>query len=313
MPDQYGWLGGWVMKWNEGDVNDTKVVKNPELWDRATSRLPEKCDGIVQRLVSGIEVSTEGWFNGTQWVMPFNHTFEEKRFMSGGIGCNTGCQGNVVINAGKGNKLTRATVEPMGDLLRMIGYRGPFDVNAIVTQDGAYALEATSRMGFDAIEALLEGLEEPAANHLSDVAAGVAQSMPLTDDTMIAVRVSIPPYPFRNPDANKFGEPVIGITEPRLRHLFLCDIYKGEDDVYKTAGADGLLFKATATGRVERDKQGSTGKSANPDYTYEARRRVFSLTKSIDVDSKQYRDDIGERVNRDIAMLKKWGWLNADT
>jgi phosphoribosylamine--glycine ligase len=306
------WGAGWVMKSDVGDVATTRVVKDEALWDHQTGKLPQDATGIIQRVVSGVEVSTEGWFNGRDWIVPFNHTFEEKRFMSGGVGCNTGCMGNVVIGAGKGDRLTRKTVEPMGDLLRMIGYRGPFDVNAIVTEDQAYALEATSRMGFDAVEALLEGLEEPAGAFFADVAAGVARSMPLTDDVMIAVRVSIPPYPFRNPDVPAEGwrgEPIMGIEEPRLHHLFLCDVMRDEDGRYRTGGADGLLFKATAIGRVERDKQAPDGRRYKPDYTYEARRRVYRTIEGIEVDGKQYRDDIGERVNRDVAQLKKWGWL----
>lgn len=312
LPSEHGWGSGWVIKSDTGNVQDTRVVRERELWQHAVAKLPDKARGIVQRAVDGIEVSTEGWFNGSDWVMPFNHTFEEKRFMSGGVGCNTGCQGNVVINAKRGNRLTRATVEPMGDLLRMIDYRGPFDVNAIVTEGDAYALEATSRMGFDAIEALIEGLDEPTADMLIGVANGTSKSMLLTDDVMIAVRVSIPPHPFRNPNADDYGEPIAGITDQKLHHLFLCDVYR-DDEGYKTAGAEGLLYKATAIGRVERHKRSADGDNYKPDYTYEARRRVYRLIRSITADGQQYRDDIGERVNKDIDQLKRWGWLSADT
>ena len=311
MPGEAGWGAGWVLKSDEGNVSDTKLVRNRELWPHMVNRLPEgSCAGILQRAVRGIEVSTEGWFNGSRWVTPFNHTFEEKRLMPGGVGCNTGCQGNVVLNAGSGNRLTRATVEPMGDLLRLLDYRGPFDVNAIVTESEAYALEATSRLGFDAIEALLEGLEQPAIDLFSGVADGTARSMLLTGDAMIAVRLSVPPYPFRNPDSDKAGEPVLGI-EPRLNHLFLCDVYR-DDEGYKTAGAEGLLMKATAVGRIDREKQSLEGKQYNHDYTYDARRRVYRLIRGIEADGLQYRDDIGERVNRDVAQLKQWGWLQED-
>lgn len=305
------WGQGWVIKSDEGDVADTKVVRNQELWQHQIGKLPQGANGILQRVVRGIEVSTEGWFNGEQWMHPFNHTFEEKRLMPGGVGCNTGCQGNVILNAGRGNRLTKATVEPMGDLLRMVGYRGPFDVNSIVTANAAYALEATSRLGFDAIEGLLEGLEQPAADLFFDVATGSSRSMLLTDDVMIAVRLSIPPYPFRAPDADKAGEPIVGVEE-RLNHLFLCDVYVDPEGVYRAASADGLLMKATAVGRVERDKQSNDGRRYNPDYVYEARRRVYRLIKGIEVDGLQYRDDIGERVNRDVAQLKQWGWLPND-
>jgi phosphoribosylamine---glycine ligase len=309
IPAQHGWEPGWVIKPHGNKATSTTaVVKDPELWDRAIEKSPN-CPGICQRLVNGIEISTEGWFNGKEWVLPFNHTFEEKRFLAGGLGVNTGCMGNVVLNAGKGDRLTAATVELMAPLLKMLDYRGPFDINTIVTEDGAYALEATSRMGYDAVEALLEGLEEPAGEFLLSVATGRANEMPLTTDTMVAVRMSVPPWPVRHPNSDDFGEPITGINDASLRHLWLNDIYRDGDE-YKTAGADGLLLKATAIGRIERGKKGPDGRTYKPDYTYEARRRVYRTLERIGIANKQYRNDIGERVNNEVAQLKKWGWLN---
>jgi phosphoribosylamine-glycine ligase len=308
---EHGWGEGWVAKPSGNkDTAHTTVCRDEALWEHCLTKLPP-CDGILQRLVSGVEVSTEGWFNGEDWIYPFNHTFEEKRFLAGDLGVNTGCMGNAVIGAGRGNRLTRRTVETLGPLLRMIGYRGPIDVNAIVNESGAYALEATSRMGFDAIEALIEGLEMPAGEFLMSVADGSARSMPLTDNVMIAVRVSIPPWPIRAPNQEDYGEPISGIDEGNLPHLFLADVSRGEGGAYQTAGGDNVLLKATATGRVERAKQSiKDGHTYRPDYTYDARRRVYRLLDRIAIRHKQYRNDIGTRVNADMERLKKWGWLS---
>ena len=298
------WPPGWVIKPN-GNISTSKtmVVKDQTSWDRCLSQLSPASSGILQRVLSGIEVSTEGWFNGTRFLTPFNHTFEEKRFLAGGLGVNTGCMGNIVVNAGKGNKLTAATVEPLAGLLKAIDYHGPLDVNCIVTEDGAYALEATSRMGYDAVEALIEGLEEPVGDFLYDIARGASRDIKLTTDTMIAVRLSIPPWPMRKPDKDSAGEPVTGIDDAALNHLFLTDLYK-RDGSYFTAGGDGVLLKATAIGRT-RTADGTRG----TDYTYEARRRVYRTLERISVSGKQYRIDIGERANREIEQLKQWGWL----
>jgi len=295
-----GWGEGWVVKPN-GNLSTAKtmVCKDEKLWDRCLAKLQEKCDGIVQQIVSGVEVSTEGWFNGNEFIRPFNHTFEEKRFLAGNLGVNTGCMGNIVIRA-DGNRLTSATVERIAPFLRMIGYRGPLDVNCIVTEDGAYALEATSRMGYDAVEALIEGLEEPAGQFLLDVANGTKKEMKLTEDTMIAVRLSVPPWPVRKPDSDDEPEPITGIDDDNIWHLFLTDLFQERGD-YFTASGDGVLLKATAVGSINR--------RGKPDYTYEARRRVYRLLDKIAVLGKQYRTDIGARVNDDIAKLKQWGWL----
>ena len=309
IPHTEGFNDGWVVK-PDGNISTSKtmVVKDESLWDESVTTLPNPCTGILQRVVSGIEISTEGWFNGRDWIHPFNHTFEEKRFLAGDLGENTGCMGNVVVNAGSGNKLTKQTIERIGGFLSAINYRGPVDINCIVNEKGAYALEITSRMGYDAVEALIEGLEEPSAEFMFGVANGTQKRMNLTNDTMIAVRLSIPPWPMRRPEKTSEGSRVLGIDGQSITHLFLTDLQKKGND-YLTAGGDGVLLKATAIGRVTRGKVDPKGRPYKDDYTYEARRRVYRTLDRIKVSSKQYRIDIGERVNGDIAKLKEWGWL----
>lgn len=308
IPTTAGWGDGWVIKAN-GNISTAKtaVVKDEAFWPLAVRQLPPESSGIVQRVISGVEVSTEGWFNGSTFVKPFNHTFEDKRFLAGDLGQNTGCMGNIVVRA-DGNKLTRETIERTEPFLRMLGYRGPFDINTIVNENGAHALEVTSRMGYDAVEALAEGLDEPFGDFLFDIAMGTKREMALTADTMIAVRLSIPPWPMRRPDRDSINTPVLGIDDDTLLHLFLTDLAK-DGGHYVTAGGDGVLLKATAIGAVTPPKPINNGKRTRPDYTYEARRRVYRLLDKIKVSNKQYRTDIGARVNGDIAQLKEWSWL----
>jgi len=299
------WQNGWVIK-PSGNLSTAKtmVVKVETEWDPSLARLSPDCNGILQRCLNGIEVSTEGWFNGQDFLTPMNHTFEEKRFLAGGLGVNTGCMGNVVLAAPlAGDALTHSTVARLSGFLRQIGYRGPLDINCIVNENGAYALEATSRMGYDAVEALAEGLTVPLCDFLYEVACGTTDKCPLTDQAMIAVRLSIPPWPVRKPDQSSAGETLDGIDDSTLPHLFLTDLYK-EKGSYKTAGGDGVLLKATAKGPVG-------GKRGNGplDYTGAARRKVYSLLDSLSISGKQYRVDIGERVNKEMAQLKEWGWL----
>jgi phosphoribosylamine-glycine ligase len=302
------WGPGWVVK-PDGNVSTAKtmVIKDRDQLDRCIGTLPPASTGIVQEIVEGIEVSTEGWFNGNRFVQ-FNHTWEDKRFLAGDLGQNTGCMGNIVLACGE-DRLVRSTVAKMAPFLRLLDYRGPFDINCIVNDRAAYALEATSRMGYDAVEALIEGLDEPATLFLSDIAGGVNREPVVTDRTMVAVRLSIPPWPMRKPDSDAEPLLVTGIDRDTLPHLFLTDIYV-EDGVYYTAGGDGVLLKATAVGRIDqRDRPTKGGAAYKTDYTHEARRRVYRLLDSIDVPNKQYRIDIGSRVNDDAAKLREWGWL----
>jgi len=301
------WQEGWVIK-PSGNLSTSKtmVVKSETAWDPSLKQLSPDCNGILQRCLTGIEVSTEGWFNGQKFLPTMNHTFEEKRFLAGDLGVNTGCMGNIVLPASReGDALTHATVARLSGFLQQIGYRGPLDINCIVNEQGAYALEVTSRMGYDAVEALAEGLRCPLSDFLYEVACGTAQDCPLGDQTMIAVRLSIPPWPVRKPDKDSHGETVDGINSDTLKHLFLTDLYK-DGESYKTAGGDGVLLKATAKGASRRDEDNNL----QTDYTFSARRKVYSLLEEIKISGKQYRIDIGSRVNKDMAQLKQWGWID---
>lgn len=295
------WQQGFVLK-PDGNIGTAKtmVIKEEAELEWALSTYKPGQSMVVQRIVDGVEVSTEGWFNGRAFLRPFNHTFEEKRFMAGNLGPNTGCMGNVVV-AREGNKLTAATVERLTPFLAKVGYRGPVDINCIVNEKGAWALEATARFGYDAIEALLEGLREPVIDLFFETAQGTKKEMDLTNDAMIAVRLTVPPYPDEDHPQKDWGDPIFGITKESIKHLFLCNVFADpEDKFFKVAPADGLILKATARG-------GIVGK----DYTKFARERVYRTLDNIRVSNKQYRLDIGQRVNRDMEKLVAWGWVQA--
>lgn len=289
------WGLGWVIKpCGNKSTSKTMVVKEEELWEHCLEKTP---DGplIVQRIVDGVEVSTEGWFNGREFIRPFNHTFEEKRFLNGNLGPNTGCMGNVVLASDEaGNRLTRATVERFAPFLKLVGYRGPFDVNCIVNEHGAYALEVTGRLGYDAVEALAELLDEPLTDLLFETATGSRKTMALGMGYGIAVRLSVPPWPMRNINRTDYGEPILGIDEKTLPHLFLTDVYR-DGDTYHVAAGDGIILKATAR---------------HPSISL-ARKRVYELLKAIRVGSPQYRTDIGERVPTELEALRGWGWIGS--
>ncbi len=290
---------GFVLK-PDGNIGTGKtlVIAHQDELAWALGTYKPNTSMIVQRIVAGVEVSTEGWFNGRDFIRPFNHTFEEKRFMEGNLGPNTGCMGNVVL-ARDSNKLTRATVERLKPFLVKIGYRGPVDINCIVNEKGAYALEATARFGYDAIEALAEGLREPLLDLFFETAMGTKKEMDLTQDSMIAVRLSVPPYPLEDVKQKDWGDPIGGVGVDNINHIFLCNVYADhEDNMFKVAPADGLVLKATARGR-----------KLGEDYVREARERVYRTLENISCSNKQYRLDIGKRVNGDMKKLVDWGWV----
>src|SRR5260221_392991 len=152
--------------------------------------------------------------------------------MADGVGKIKGCMGNVVLVCAKPTKLVQSTVMRLAPLLKQANYRGPIDVNCIVTKDKVYGLEFTCRMGYDAIESLMIGLREPVANLLFETALGVKKSMDIRTDFLMTVRVTRDPYPYAEPeelDEPDKGMPICGLTEKDMEFVYLCDVYKKDD------------------------------------------------------------------------------------
>lgn len=297
---------GYVLKASGNlDVGKTYLCPTEDIYEWALSTLEGASEIVVQELIpkeSSVEVSTEGWFNGETFIHPFTHTWEEKHHMAGRIGKMTGCMGNVVLAFQHPTHLMKATVMKFAPILAMANYRGPIDVNCIVTKDRLYALELTCRMGYDAVEALMTGLKEPMGNLLFDVATGIKKEMDIRYDFLMAIRVTRDPYPFCRPqevEESDRGMPICGLSEKDEPFTYLCDVFKDvdKDDAegydLKYAASDGVVLKATSFGRSVK----------------EAQHRAYKICNNIKAIDISYRNDIGDRVDGDLAKLREWGWI----
>ncbi len=130
----------YVFKPNENlDTSLTYISSSSENMLAMLPYLEDECPDDVnfqlQEVVDGIEMSTEAWFNGNKFLLPINSTMEEKKFMSGNLGPNTGCMGNVVWswNEETSRYLYKILFEPLEEELKESGYLGPLDINAIWT------------------------------------------------------------------------------------------------------------------------------------------------------------------------------------
>ena len=247
---------------------------------------------IIQEKVNGITIETEGWFNGKEWVRPFNHTIEQKRLFVNDHGPNTGCMGNIVWPT-NGDKLTAETLEPLAPLLQKINYVGPIDVNCIVDDKSAYFLEFTPRFGYEAIQTWTELLKEPLFEFLYGVASQQPIEVPFYDETAIGVRLSVTPYPSEEGAEKWKGVQVLDVPKEARKHVWLADVMK-QDNIEALAGVDGVVGCVTARGSSVRECQ----------------RRAYRTIKNIVIHQDvQYRTDIGEGAEQDREKLKEWGWL----
>lgn len=282
----------WVFKpHNNQDLDLTYMEKWPgelrsKLEGEYKDRLGDKLDFILQKVVEGIEISTEGWFDGERFVS-FNHTIEDKKLMNSNLGPAIGSQGNTVWIKKDPHGLL---VQELGKLVPYLkGYIGPIDVNCVVSETDykPYFLEWTVRQGYDALYCLLSLLSGKieqfyTSKFHSDFTDGYASSQ----------RITIPPFPYNEPSLLKeYAEGVEIRAGLENQHFWAEDIKKNGKRV-ECAGADGIIGVTAAKGN-------SLGGSVGNMYRANEKLKIAS--------TYQFRSDGGRRAEKAIKKLNKWG------
>jgi phosphoribosylamine--glycine ligase len=251
----------------------------------------------LQEKVDGIEVSSEIWFNGKE-IVNANCTMEEKSLFPAGIGPKCGSQGSVVWIESPLKKLFKEGVGKLVPALKKMGYRGPIDLNTIVTKDKLYGLEFTARFGYNALFVLLEMYKGKLSDLMYGIASGVQKEMQFRSEFGIGIALGVPPYPLDvEPDLYK-DVLIQGINSSNEKHIWLYDAYK-KGDRYLCAGCGGDVGDVTARG----DSIGSWSPIRD------AKRRVMRTINNLIIPDVMYREDIGDRVQEEYQWLKNNGWL----
>jgi phosphoribosylamine--glycine ligase len=284
----------WVFKPHDNqDLDLTYVESWPgelliKLRGEYKERLGNKYDYMLQRVVEGIEISTEGWFDGERFVF-FNHTIEDKKMMNGNKGMAIGSQGNTVwVKQEKG--LLIDELSNLAPRLKEVGYVGPVDVNCIVSEKDQkpYFLEWSPRLGWDAFYCLTQLMD----GSLEDFFTKGFQ-VPFADGFASSQRVTIPPFPYSEPSLLKDfakGVRIMGSLD-EMDNFFAEDVKQGEDGL-ECAGADGIVGVMAARGN-------SLGGSVGNMY-----RSLDTLRIAAD---RQYRTDGGKRAEKALRQFEKWG------
>ena len=290
----------YVYKPNGGQGQDTATTYVSEDSDDMLEYIDElfsKSKGspfLLQEFISGIEVSIEGWFNGSDFYL-VNFTLEEKKFMNKNKGPNTGCAGNLVgIFNNQEPKIFKEGLKKAADVLAILGYRGMIDLNTIVTEDKAYGLEWTPRFGYDASAAFIQCYNGNFGQMLCDIASGKAPEQSFRAEYCAGVRLSIPPYPSEIKNKHPEGVPISGLElEPEeLLSTFMYDV-QVQNKKLVSAGHSGLLLVPMGVGSVPADAFAS----------------MQSKVDNIKIPDVQIRTDIEESVMKRYNQLVEWNWI----
>jgi phosphoribosylamine-glycine ligase len=215
---------------------------------------------LLQEFMDGIEISTEVWVQHGKILEPANATFEEKKYAVGGYGPNIGCASSTVYAYRDSDPhLVRQGIGLLAPWLEKQAYHGVLDLNTIVNPKNRmpYGLEWTARVGYSAIYALAEILNEDLGKILADAAKGQLSRVPLRDGVGHAVRVSIQPYPaselYEDDQQDEIMKPATGLTIKMPlgnRHIWPLDVRLSDKGGVETAGYDGVICEVSARGRT---------------------------------------------------------------
>jgi len=239
---------------------------------------------ILQRFIKGAEVSSEVWI-GEKGPVHYNRTIEAKNLLTGNLGPQTGSQVNLVW----AEKSTEAVAIPeltkMAEIIHSWGYRGPCDVNCIISGKTPYFLEWTPRFGWDAFYCLTTLMKGSLSEFFKNDFA-----MNFHDGYAASVRLSVPPYPYSNPSLRSelAKDMIIDGSLDKMPAFWGQDIYL-DDGKLKIAGADGII------GVV----------SARADKVEPAWSKVYSLVNKMKVGADlQYRTDGFSETRKRLEKLK---------
>lgn len=215
------------------------------------------------------KVYIAGFFNGRSFAEPLMCLVLNCRLLQGGLGPQCGATGITLKSVSQKPDFVSAAEKG----LRKLGIR---DLVVMGFKD-----EDITGLSCGLLPELLYCITEGMRSDLTDVLFGVAQGtlkeFDLSDDWVIGVKLTVPPFPYINPVSNyDQGKKVYGLTEENLKHIFLCGVYKRGKDYFVDNSRGDILF-ATARGRTLR----------------EAQKRAYRTLSNIEVSDKQYRIDVG--------------------
>lgn len=284
----------------------TYVGRGPEDVIELLDTYAQKVKGAIinlQTKVGGVEISTEGFFDGEKFLPDmWNHTLERKKFMNGDLGPNTGCQGDILWWSDS-NKIIEGGLKKMEPYLRKNGFYGQIDLNSMVerilTSDPGphkeafkiWGLELTPRFGINASVTLMELTATPMTSFFIEAANRRVKGIQKKKGYACSVTCSIPPFPNKTAEIPSKDIPVL-FPKGNFPHMNLMDVWWNGDH-FESAGDGGWIASPSGSG--------DTVKIAKHD--------AYSRVRDLNVPNLQYRTDIGDKAEEDIKTLERWGLL----
>src|SRR5690606_3327420 len=247
----------------------------------------------LQKKVSGVKVSVAGFFNGKQFIKPYNITFEHKKLFPKELGVSTGEMGTSMFWTDD-NPIFEATLKKFEGILAKEQFTGHIDINCIVNGNGIYPLEFTSRFGFPQIFIQRAGINEPIGKVFYKIASGENFKINTKTGFQVGAYIVVPPFPYDDKKTFELfsKDAVVVIKKPMKEGLHPMHL-KEVNGEWLITGDSGLAILVTGTGTTMK----------------EAQRLLYNRIHNVLINNAYYRTDIGDRWTEDSDKLWAWGLL----
>ena len=257
----------------------------------------------IQEKIDGIEIAAGRFFNGNDWVGPICLNIEHKNLFNDDLGPKTHEMGNLMwYEKDESNELYQETLAKMKTFLHKINFRGYFDINCIVNENGAWPLEATARLGQPTAQIQNSIHISKWGDLLKAIADGKKYDIEYRRGYATIAFLCTPPYPYANRSNlnSPKGMEIFfkgNLTEEEKNNVYLEEVNVVEKDgetKYIISGGSGYIAHVAGFGRT----------------VGEARRKMHGLIDKIVIPKVFYRTDIGLKfIDGDEDKLKEWGWI----
>lgn len=258
---------------------------------------------MLQTFIPGIELGVSRWMGRDGFIGPANENFEHKKLLSGNAGPNCGEAGTVQKYV-RDSLLYDMVLEPLEQHLIEMGHLGDIDVNCIVDEEGQpWPLEFTCRWGWPAFNIMLATHKGDPVQWMLDACEG-RDSLEVDYNHAAGVVLAQPDYPESKRDKAEVSDiPIYGPAPGNRKYVHLQSVkmatlpaMKGEEVTDQRMWATCGDYVAVVTG---------TGKNVR-----QACDRAYKVVKEIEIPDMMYRDDIGEKLEKELPELQAHGFAS---
>jgi len=258
---------------------------------------------ILQEFKAGMEIACTGIFGPAGWMDFWCEGFEFKKQMNDDLGVNTGEMGTVIRYTPE-SKIADILMKPLAPLLHKIGYVGMLDMNCIIDEkDGTpWPMEWTARPGYPMWNIMQPCIDGDPAQWMLDCVKG-KNTLKVDMKTTVGVVMANGDFPFNKREEEEYLDFPVLTEDVDYKHLHLCEMklsktvkmIDGEmhENVPELGTAGSYILVCTGV----------------DDTISGAKDKAYEQIKKVKLgNDPQYRTDIGERCEKMLPKLKKFGF-----